>query len=291
MSIAEKIFTNAIENPENAKLALEQLTPEHDISFKIIYEFYLYLKSKMNSFCVPRGTIFDVCGTGGSGLCRVNISTILAIKLVKSGFIIAKHSNRASSGKVGSIDIVEKMNLEISNTPEEAKNSIIKNNYSFLFAPGFHPELKIISNIRKQIAKPTIINFVMPLLNPVINLSGQITGVSSYNIMKLMVQIAHKEKKNILLVHDTISNLDDVSILGETIAIEVVDGKINEYIIKPEDFKMKREESFQNISGFENPDQNMLLATQILNSSAPKSYLNFLLINEIIAKNFFAKIS
>jgi anthranilate phosphoribosyltransferase len=284
MSIAEYIFNNAENNPDLARKELSSL----EINIDIMMDFYSYLKGKMLSFSIEGGKkIFDVCGTGGSGLSRVNMSTILAITLAKKGYVIAKHANRASSGRVGSIDIIEKIGLVISNNNDEAEKSIAKNGYCFLFAPSFHPELKKISQIRRDIGRPTIINFIMPLLNPISNLSGQVIGVSNYNMMKLMSDVALKEKKNILFIHDKISGLDDVSILGETVVVEVKNDSVNEYSIKPEDFGLQKANSFSDISGHVSVEKNMNLALDILLGKASKSYIDFLKINQIVCEEFF----
>jgi anthranilate phosphoribosyltransferase len=284
MSIAEYIFDNADSKPDLVKKELANLF----IDIDTMTDFYSYLKGKMLSFFVEsEKQIFDLCGTGGSGLSKVNMSTILAITLARKGYVIAKHANRASSGKVGSIDIIEKMGLAISNNSDEAKVSIKNNGYCFLFAPSFHPELRKISQIRKEIGKPTIINFIMPLLNPISNLSGQVIGVSSYNIMRLMSQLALKNGRNVLFVHDKTSGLDDVSILGETAIIEVRNGIMSEYLISPENFDMQKVSSFNEISGCENAEDNMKLALDIMSNSASKPYIDFLKINQIMCEDFF----
>lgn len=284
MSIAEYIFNNAENNPDLARKRLSGL----EVNIETMMDFYSYLKNKMLSFSIEGSKkIFDVCGTGGSGLSRVNMSTILAITLAKKGYVIAKHANRASSGKVGSVDIMEKMNLVISNNPHESRQSMANNGYCFLFAPSFHPELKKISQIRRDIGHPTIVNFIMPLLNPISNLSGQMIGVSNYNMMKLMSEVALKEKKSIIFIHDKVSGLDDVSILGETLVIEVKNDSVNEYSIKPEDFGFERAKSFNDISGYENVKENMNLAFDIMRGEAPSQYINFLKINQMVCEKFF----
>lgn len=242
----------------------------------------------MISFEIPNKKVFDVCGTDGSGAKRINLSTILAIELSKK-FTIAKHANRASSGNVGSIDILEQMSYKVAKNPSESQELIDRNNIAFLFAPSFHPEIVKFAEIRKQFKTPTIFNFVMPLLNPVSNLCAQMIGVSNVKMMKLMAKLALKLNKNIIFVHDFDNGLDDVSITGNTLVIEVFDGEMSEYIVKPEDYNLERVKDFSSISGFDNTKDNADLAMQILFNKANNNYLNFLKINTIIASDFFNK--
>lgn len=284
---AKNLFENVEKKSNNVFEYLDKITLD-DINLDILEDFYFELKKNSIRFKVTGKSIFDVCGTGGSGKIRINLSTILALKL-KEKFTIAKHSNRASSGKVGSIDVLESMSFKISKSPQEAIKSIENNNIAFLFAPAFHPSLVKFSEIRKKIGRPTIFNFVMPLLNPIENLKGQMIGVSNLRIMKLMSELALRLSKNIIFVHDLDNNLDDVSITGETFIIEVLNGNLIEYKISPEEFNLKRVIHFQEISGYLDVNLNSKLAEEMLNGGANKSYLSFLEINKLIAEGFFNK--
>jgi len=266
---------------------LKNLTPDK-ITFDVLDDFYSTFQKNVLSFKSPKERNFDVCGTGGSGKTRVNLSTILAISLSEK-FTICKHSNKASSGRVGSADIIDKIGYQISNNSTDAINSIENNNLTFMFAPSFHPYLGKFSEIRKIIKYPTIFNFVMPLLNPVENLTAQMIGISNENVMNCMAKIALKHNKNIIFVHDKDNKLDDVSITGETKIIEVCRGKMQRYNVNPSDFNIEIVDNFEEISGFESSELNADLAINILNHTADNSYIKFLKINKAVATKFFLK--
>ncbi|MEN9782232.1 MAG: hypothetical protein RL208_382 [Pseudomonadota bacterium] len=283
----EKII--ALINQDQEELALKyfERLENDDISIEMMEDFYFSIRGQIeNLFEVKDKKVFDVCGTGGSGKTRVNLSTILAIHLSKD-FAIAKHANKASSGKVGSIDLLEQMKIKVCNNNEEALRQIEKNNLAFLYAKSFHPVVAKFANIRKQIGKPTIFNFLMPLLNPVSNLTAQFVGASDEKMMSKMAQLALKLNKNAIFVHDVENKLDDVSITGKTAIIEIYEKQTKEYIIIPEDFGLQRVSDFSKIAGYADVEKNANLAIQILNNEANLEYKNFLLINKIVAIKFF----
>ncbi len=261
-----------------------------EISIDIMEDFYFSIKEKIDTpFEIKDKKVFDVCGTGGSGKTRVNLSTILAIQLSES-FAIAKHANKASSGSVGSVDLLEQMKIKVCSNKEEALEQIEKSNLAFLYARSLHPAVAKFGEVRKQVGRPTIFNFLMPLLNPISNLTAQFIGVSDEKMMQKMAELALKVKKNAIFVHDVENKLDDVSITGKTAIIEVYDNQIKQYFITPEDFGLQRVSDFNKIAGYNEVDKNAKLATQILNNEAKLEYQNFLLINKILAIKFFEKI-
>lgn len=284
---AQEVFENISTNPDRVFDYLNNLTIDK-IDAEVLHDFYQVLKLNVLSFEVVGKKVFDVCGTGGSGKTRVNLSTALALSLNKE-FTIAKHSNRASSGRVGSADVLSQMSYKICHNPIEAIDEIINKNVAFLFAPAFHKRLVDFVQIRRKINRSTIFNFIMPILNPVKNIRAQMIGVSDLKMMKVMAELAKNIHKNIIFVHDIDNSLDDVSITGKTAIIEVFNGNINEYIVHPEDFNIKNVDNFSSISGFDNAQQNCNLVLEILNGTALQSYLSFLEINKIVATEFFNK--
>lgn len=264
---------------------LGQLTIE-SLTFSIIEDFYCEFKNKMMQVPFIDKKVFDICGTGGSGKVRFNLSTTLAIKMSEN-FTIAKHANRASSGKVGSIDVIEAMKIPICKDITSIIENLSTKNLVFLFASAFHPDLIKIAEARRQIGKPTVFNFIMPMLNPVTNLCGQMIGVSNLKMMENMAEIAKKYGKNIIFVHDVENKLDDVSITGKTIIFEVKNQTIKQYEITPSDFDLPIVQDFADISGFSDIERNVNLVRDVLQNKAPKPYLNFLKINQLVAENFF----
>jgi anthranilate phosphoribosyltransferase len=113
--------------------------------------------------------ILDVVGTGGDRLGTINISTTAAIICAAAGVTVAKHGNRAVTSQAGSADVLEALGIKIDLSPEEAARSLRERNFSFFFAPNYHPAFKNISPARKICAERgqrTVFNLLGPLLNP-----------------------------------------------------------------------------------------------------------------------------
>jgi anthranilate phosphoribosyltransferase len=136
----------------------------------------------------------DICGTGGSKLPRINTSTISAFILAQKGIKIAKHGNRASSGRFGSFDLLEALGFDIEKNADQLKNDFDKQNLAFIFAPKFFSALRHFANVRKEIGVPTIFNILGPLLNPA-QPQIQIIGTNSEKNAKLLIESCRKMKK------------------------------------------------------------------------------------------------
>ncbi len=286
MNPAKFVFDNAENQPEKVAKILHGLHKGGE-GVDDILEFVKEAQKRMISCQSPKEKTFDVCGTGGSGKSRINLSTALAIKLSKK-FTIAKHGNKAASGKVGSFDLIEKLGYVISDTPEKVNQQLRKKNIAFIFAPAFHPALKPLAPIRKSLGHPTVFNYLGPILNPVKNLTAQMTGVSSPTIGKKLAEVCVELGKNILLVYDKVFGLDDVSIGGQTQFWEVINGKIKTGFFTPEDYGISRVKNFAEISGGE-INKNVEIFEQLVLGKAKKSHQDFLKINEIVASEFFKK--
>jgi len=288
MNIAKIVFDQAETHPDAVKEMLLELS-ERGEKVSEILDFVKELEKRKITVPNPqKEKIFDVCGTGGSGKKRINLSTILAIKLSKK-FKIAKHGNKAASGRVGSFDLIEYAGFTVCDTPEKVQKKLKEKNLAFVFAPAFHPTLKILAPIRKMIPNATIFNFLGPLLNPVENLTAQMVGVPSVSIGEKLSEVSKYLGKNILFVHDNFFSLDDVSIGGETIFWEVQNEKITMGKFFPEDFGLKRITDFKKISGGDSVARNFEIFSELMSEKAPQSHLDFLEINKKVATNFFEK--
>ncbi len=125
------------------------------------------------------GIIIDVCGTGGDKLNTFNISTTVALILASAGVAVAKHGNRAITSQSGSADVLEALGIRTDFSPAEAAAALREHQFSFLFAPHYHPAFKHIGPARQFCARQgqrTIFNFLGPLLNPA-RPTAQLIGV------------------------------------------------------------------------------------------------------------------
>jgi anthranilate phosphoribosyltransferase len=145
------------------------------------------LKKRMKQISAPKNAI-DVCGTGGDKLNTLNISTSVCFVVAAAGIPVAKHGNKAISSASGSADVFSELGVKISTEVAEIEKNLREKNLCFLFAPFFHEALKNVAKIRKELAVPTIFNFLGPLLNPA-NTRHQLIGVSRRDVMRKMASV------------------------------------------------------------------------------------------------------
>lgn len=234
--------------------------------------------------------VFDTCGTGGDQSYTFNASTASALVLSSMGIPIAKHGNRAVSSFVGSADILEKIGININIKPEDVSKELEEKKFVFLFAPLYHPAMKNVAPIRKEIGIRTIFNLLGPITNPA-RPRSQIIGVMSEKIAeKISEAITILESpKNALVVVGSLnenSTIDEVSTCGETLFIEIKDSKIkSKYKVSPEDFGIKRAPA-DSIKYKEDPRREFL---DVLNGKGREELINFVCVNAGSALYFFGK--
>ncbi len=176
--------------------------------------------------------LVDTCGTGGDLTSTFNISTTAAFVVAGAGVAIAKHGNRAASGKCGSADLLEGLGINIQLQPKEVQECIEAINIGFMFAPIFHGAMKHASIPRKEIGIRTVFNILGPLSNPA-NAHGQLLGVYEKDLTLTIAQVLKNlGVKKAFVVHG-LEGLDEISITGDTQVSELNDEKIKTYIFSP----------------------------------------------------------
>ncbi len=118
----------------------------------------------------------DVCGTGGDKSGSFNISTAVSFVLAGAGVKVAKHGNRSITSKSGSADVLKELGVNINLTPEQSAKALEQVGISFLFAPNYHPAMKYIGNVRRNLGFRTVFNMLGPLTNPA-TVTKQLIGV------------------------------------------------------------------------------------------------------------------
>ncbi|MBF7096993.1 anthranilate phosphoribosyltransferase [Alkalibacter mobilis] len=200
----------------------------------------------------------DTCGTGGDGKHTINISTVSAIIAATAGVTVVKHGNRSVSSKCGSADVLSDLGVKIDLDPSGASRCLDKAKIAFLFAPIYHPSMKYVMNTRRELGIRTIFNILGPLANPGL-VKNQIVGVFDANLTEMMAEVLKELGLNRALVIHGMDGLDEISISDETKVTELKNGQIRTYMIKPEDFGMKRA-SIENIKGGSSKENaNMLI--------------------------------
>jgi anthranilate phosphoribosyltransferase len=123
-----------------------------------------------------RAPLIDTCGTGGDGASTFNISTAVAFVAAAAGIKVAKHGNRSASSKTGSADVLEALGIDLNASSEKVQAALGEIGITFIFAPGWHPALKAVASLRKELKIRTIFNLLGPLVNP-LQPTGQVLGV------------------------------------------------------------------------------------------------------------------
>lgn len=207
------------------------------------------------------GAVLDVCGTGGSGLPRFNVSTIGAFILAAGGVKVAKHANRGAGGRCGSLDVLEGLGAAINLGPAQVENCLQQTNMGFISAPLFHPAMKNVVSVRKELGVRTVFNILGPLTNPA-SAQYQVLGVSNAKIAPKMLEVLKNlGSQRVMIVHGE-DGLDEITLTGKTSIWELNQGEIHNYSIQPEDFNLSRC-SFQDITGGD-VTQNVQIARSIL---------------------------
>jgi len=156
--------------------------------------------------------VIDIVGTGGDGAGTFNISTVAAMVLAGAGARVAKHGNRAISGKVGSADVLEALGVRIAMTPEEAAGAVHDIGLGFLFAPHLHPAMKNVQGVRRELMMRTVFNLLGPLANPA-RAQTQVIGAPSPAFARIMAEaLAELGTGHSYVVHG--GGLDEVSTAG-----------------------------------------------------------------------------
>lgn len=186
----------------------------------------------------PRVTsLVDTAGTGGDASDTFNISTCSAFVAAGAGVNVAKHGNKAVSSKSGSADVLEQLGVNIGMDVKTAEMQLKIIGITFLFAPCFHPAMKSVASLRKELGFKTIFNILGPLINPA-NAKRQLIGVDNNSLLKKMAEaLRHLGVEKALVVN---SDLDEISISNETEVYEIYGNKIENYVVAPEDFGFKR---------------------------------------------------
>jgi anthranilate phosphoribosyltransferase len=174
----------------------------------------------------------DNCGTGGDGSGSFNISTTAAIVAASLGVRIAKHGNRSISSKCGSADLLFRAGFPESLSISGTAALLEKTNFTFFFAPNFHPAMKFVGPVRKALGIRTIFNLLGPLANP-ISPEVQLIGVGAHGYLKPMAEAAMKIGIGTTLVVHSRDGMDEISPSAVTDCVLAKGGKLTEMTLDP----------------------------------------------------------
>jgi anthranilate phosphoribosyltransferase len=167
-----------------------------------------------------RAELVDTCGTGGGGPITFNISTGAAIVATAAGARVAKHGNRAVTSLAGSADVLEALGVPINLGPELAAACLRETGFMFLFAPLYHPAMKVVGPLRRALGFRTIFNLCGPLTNPA-GARSQVIGVLAPSRVLLVGRtLAALGAKRAFVVHGT-DGIDELTTTGESVVARV----------------------------------------------------------------------
>jgi anthranilate phosphoribosyltransferase len=183
--------------------------------------------------------LLDTCGTGGDNAGTFNISTGAALIAAAAGVPVAKHGNRAISGKVGGADVLEKFGIRIDCDPPVLRKCLRGAGCCFIFAPAYHPAMARLAPLRRTLATRTLFNLMGPLVNPA-SPTRQVIGVAEAQLFEEVVRAIAVLGTDHAMVFHGLDGLDEISISAETRVAEIRGESISEYTIVPEQFGIER---------------------------------------------------
>ncbi|MDY0149223.1 MAG: anthranilate phosphoribosyltransferase [Kiritimatiellia bacterium] len=174
----------------------------------------------------------DTVGTGGDGGMTFNISTTVAFVAAGAGAVVAKHGNRASSGKSGSADCLECLGFNLAAEPEVMEQALNEIGITFMFAPTFHKAMRFAGPVRKQMGVRTLFNLLGPLTNPA-GAPCQLIGVFAPDLTEAFAEVLKKlGSRRVLVVHGH-DGMDEITLTTTTRCSELKDGVVKTYDIDP----------------------------------------------------------
>ena len=189
---------------------------------------------------IPDGApTVDTVGTGGDGSGSLNLSTGTGLLAAACGCRVVKHGNRSISSKSGSADMLEYLGVPLPLDETQAIDCLEATNFTFLFAPAYHPAMKAVMPVRGALAVRTVFNMLGPLTNPAAP-PFQLIGAWSIDAAKLMAEaLAGMPIERAFVVHGE-PGWDEATPVGEFALFDVVPGSVSETTRTPEDYGLPR---------------------------------------------------
>ena len=208
--------------------------------------------------------IVDTCGTGGDQSHTFNISTAAAFILAGANITVAKHGNRSVSSRSGSADVLSALGVNIELPPEKVGDCINEVGIGFLFAPLYHGAMKHCAKPRAELGIRTLMNIMGPLSNPA-GASIQVLGVYDAALTEKLAQVLIRLGTQHCFVLHGMDGLDEISLTRPTTISEGKKGRVQSYVIRPEDFGLQPVVPKEVLGG--TPQDNAHIIQEILRGS------------------------
>ena len=231
----------------------------------------LSLKIDLNEF-----DPIDLCGTGGDEKDTFNISTLASFVTAGSGVKVAKHGNYGVSSSCGSSNVLEYLNLKFNNDSDKIRKAVDKANICFLHAPLFHPAMKNVAPVRKELGLKTFFNMLGPMVNPSMP-KKQVVGVYNLELARIYNYLYQTTDINYNIIH-SIDGYDEISLTKGT----KVYSRESEFILDSKDFSLKDIDS-KNIRGGKDIESSSKIFMDVLNGEASNDQENVVCANASLA--------
>jgi len=186
-------------------------------------------RDAMLELCLPidleTGEVIDLCGTGGDGKDTFNISTLASFVVAGAGYKVAKHGNYGVSSGCGSSNVMEFLGSVFTNDTDKLKTNIDKANICFLHAPLFHPAMKTVAPIRRELGVKTFFNMLGPLVNPA-KPQNQLVGVFNLELARIYAYLYQKSDVKYTILN-ALEGYDEVSLTCDFKTFSAGGEKIN----------------------------------------------------------------
>lgn len=226
--------------------------------------------------CVPvdfsQYNTIDLCGTGGDGKNTFNISTLASFVTAGAGIKVAKHGNYGVSSISGSSNVMENLGIKLTSDNDFIQKSMDKANIAILHAPLFHPAMKNVGPIRKELGVKTFFNMLGPMVNPSFP-KNQLVGVFSLELARMYSYLYQNTDTNFCILHG-LDGFDEISLTDETKIIS----KYNDFILKPTDFNLEKQELHQ-IKGGETVEESADIFYRVISGKGTNEQNNVVCAN------------
>ena len=218
----------------------------------------------------------DLCGTGGDEKDTFNISTLASFVTAGSGAKVAKHGNYGVSSSCGSSNVLEYLDLKFNNDSDKIRKAVDKANICFLHAPLFHPAMKNVAPVRKELGLKTFFNMLGPMVNPSMP-EKQVVGVYNLELARIYNYLYQTTDINYNIIH-SIDGYDEISLTNGT----KVYSRESEFILGSEDFNLKDIDS-KNIIGGKDIKSSSKIFMDVLNGKGSTDQENVVCANASLA--------
>jgi anthranilate phosphoribosyltransferase len=189
----------------------------------------------------------DIVGTGGDLVGTVNISSMASIVAAAAGTPVLKHGSRSASGKTGSSEMLEVLGIRLDLAPQKVAEVFRQVGITFFFAPVFHPAMRFVAPVRKQLGVPTTFNFLGPLANPAQPIATALGVANPVIAPKMAKELSQRGRAGIVFRSE--DGLDELSTTSASKLWIVREGQVSEEIFEPLELGIKRVELAQLIGG------------------------------------------